>query len=237
MAALDQLADLIAGRRRPHPLRVAIDGPDAAGKTRLADELAELLDQRGRPVIRASIDGFHRPRVARVARGPLSPDGYYHDSFDHRELRDALLEPLGPGGDLHFRRAVFDYRTDTVVDAPTEIAPSDATLLFDGVFLARPELAGCWDLRVFVAVPFTETLRRAEKRDGPAMGGAVEVCRRYQERYIPGQELYFASVHPEETADAVVENADPLQPRVRLGKDRVCQHLLVPSCASPRNDE
>jgi uridine kinase len=43
--------------RIPHPTRVAIDGVDAAGKTTLDDELAEVLRERGRGVIRASIDG------------------------------------------------------------------------------------------------------------------------------------------------------------------------------------
>jgi uridine kinase len=40
--------------------RVAIDGVDGAGKTHFADELATELDRRGIPVIRASVDGFHR---------------------------------------------------------------------------------------------------------------------------------------------------------------------------------
>jgi uridine kinase len=38
--AVDQLAALVAAIRLPHPVRVAIDGIDAAGKTTLADELA-----------------------------------------------------------------------------------------------------------------------------------------------------------------------------------------------------
>jgi len=49
-------------------VRTAIDGPDAAGKTTLADELAVALRERGRDVIRASIDGFHRPRRERYRR-------------------------------------------------------------------------------------------------------------------------------------------------------------------------
>jgi hypothetical protein len=39
-APLGRLAALLAGRRPAHALRVAIDGPDAAGKTTLAAELA-----------------------------------------------------------------------------------------------------------------------------------------------------------------------------------------------------
>jgi dihydrofolate reductase len=48
---LDRLAGAIESFTTPHPLRVAVDGPPAAGKTTLADELARLLRARGREVI------------------------------------------------------------------------------------------------------------------------------------------------------------------------------------------
>ena len=38
-AVVAELARLIAAEIRPHPLRVALDGRSAAGKTTLADEL------------------------------------------------------------------------------------------------------------------------------------------------------------------------------------------------------
>src|SRR5438270_14025869 len=94
---LDQLAQQIVSLHPPHPLRVAIDGIDAAGKTTLADELVSPIEAQGRPVIRASLDGFHRPRAERYQQGADSPQGYYEDSFDYAALRDALLLPLGPG--------------------------------------------------------------------------------------------------------------------------------------------
>src|SRR5262245_28892710 len=90
---VSRIADAIAAGDR-----VAIDGPDAAGKTTLADELAELLAARGTVTVRASIDGFHRPRQERLAAGELSPRGYLEYSFDLAALRRDLLEPLGPGG-------------------------------------------------------------------------------------------------------------------------------------------
>ena len=58
-------------------VRVAIDGVDGAGKTTFADELADVLDDLGRPVIRASVDGFHNPRTIRYARGRQSPVGFF----------------------------------------------------------------------------------------------------------------------------------------------------------------
>jgi uridine kinase len=95
---LDQLARRIVSLEHRHPIRVAIDGIDAAGKTTLADELVAPIGRGGRPVIRASIDGFHRPRAERYRQGASSPAGYYEDSFDYPALRDVLLSPLGPAG-------------------------------------------------------------------------------------------------------------------------------------------
>ena len=101
---LDYLADRIIEIKRPHPVRVALDGPDAAGKTTLAEELVAPLQGRGRPVIRASIDGFHNPASIRYARGPMSPEGYYYDSFNYQTLVESLLAPLGPGGSRRYCR-------------------------------------------------------------------------------------------------------------------------------------
>ena len=214
---LEALAKLILRVERPHPVRVAIDGPDAAGKTILADELAALVERSGRPVIRASVDGFHRPRAQRVARGPESPEGYFRDSFDYPALKAVLLDPLGPGGDREFRRRVFDFRTDEPVEAPPETAPVNAVLLFDGVFLLRAELVAEWDFSVFVAVPFVETQRRAATRDAALFGSEEETLRRYAARYVPGQRRYFAEAQPHEKADVVVHNEDFDRPRLRLG--------------------
>jgi uridine kinase len=212
---LQALAGLILAVDRPHPVRVAIDGPDAAGKTTLADEVAPFVEASGRPVIRASIDGFHRPRAERVARGPESPEGYFNDSFDYPALRASLLEPLGPGGGRRFRRRVFDFRLDAPVNAAVEVAAHNAVLIFDGVFLLRPELVDSWDFSVFVAVAFEETVRRAAARDLHLFGDEATVRRRYAARYAPGQRLYFATAQPEAKANAIVENDDPNRPILR----------------------
>lgn len=212
VALVEQLGEAIEALRRPHPVRVAIDGPDTAGKTMLADELALALRGRGHTVIRASIDGFYRPRAERYRRGEDSPEGYFEDSFDYRALRHALLDPLGPGGSREYRRAVFDFRIDAPRPDEAAVAPEDAVLLFDGVFLLRHDLFGSWDLRIFVAVGFEEVLRRALDRDVALFGSRDEVERRYRRKYIPGQRLYYAAARPTETADVVVYNDDPARP-------------------------
>ena len=140
-ALVRHLAGSIDSLERPHPCRVAIDGPDAAGKTTLADELAAALRGRQRVVIRASIDGFHRPHAQRYRLGQDSPQGYYNDSFDYQALRRELLDPLGPNGSRRYRVAVFDYRSDNARIDAQAVAPDDAILLFDdNNDLARPIL-------------------------------------------------------------------------------------------------
>ena len=211
---LEQLADLIVSVTRPHPLRIAIDGVDAAGKTTLADELVKPIEQRGRPVIRASIDGFHRPRADRYRRGAGSAEGYYRDSFDHEAVRSALLAPLGPDGSLRYRTAVFDFRSDSTICEPLRRAAADAVLLFDGVFLLRPELNDCWDYRVFVRVDLQMAVCRAFDRDRALFGTADAARTRFLTRYIPGQRIYLRTVRPEEHTNVVVENDDPGNPNL-----------------------
>jgi uridine kinase len=215
-ARLDELAAMIAGVRRAHPTRVAIDGVDGSGKTTLADELVEPLRRAGREVIRASVDGFHNPRAVRYARGRDSPEGYFLDSFDFAAVRRELLEPLGATGDRKYRTAVFDYRVDRPVEVPARVALVNAVLLFDGVFLQRPELHGLWDLSVWVDVPFEITVARAVARDA-ARGGtdAAAVRSQYDRRYVPGQRLYMSQCRPHERADVVFGNADLERPTMK----------------------
>jgi uridine kinase len=206
------LAGRIEGVERPHTVRVAVDGPDAAGKTVLAEELVAPLRASGRQVIRASIDGFHNPAHVRHRRGRDSPEGYYRDSFDYGALTGSLLAPLGPGGSRRYRTAVFDYRTDSEAHVQTRLAGVDAVLVFDGVFLLRAELDGYWDFSIFVEASFETTLARALRRDAATFGGVEEVRRLYGLRYIPGQRLYFAECSPKKRATVVVENNDPSNP-------------------------
>ena len=85
-------------------------------------------------------------------------------------------------------------------------------LLFDGVFLLRPELIDRWDLRIFVSAAFEETLDRARTRDLALFGSATEVERRHRSRYRPSQQLYFDTARPTDRADIIVHNDEPQQP-------------------------
>jgi uridine kinase len=209
---LDRLARAIAAVSRPHPVRVALDGMDAAGKTSLADDLVRPLQGRGYSIIRASLDSFHHPREVRHRRGATSPEGYYYDSFDYPALKSLLLDPLGPGGSRHYRTGLYDGRAEAALSSPIRTAGPRSILLLDGVFLFRPELEGCWDLKIWVEVMAEVALSRAVRRDAALFGGEAAVRERYQRRYIPGQRLYLEQCRPREQAHLVVDNNDPLHP-------------------------
>jgi uridine kinase len=206
-AVLARLADLIAGGV---VARVGVDGVDGAGKTTFADDLAPLLAARGVPVVRASADGFHRPRADRYRRGRDDPDGYYLDAFDHGRLRAELLDPLGPGGDRRYRTAVHDLRTDAALDLPQRTAPPDAVLVVDGVFLQRPELAGCFELVVRLDAPFEATYARMARRDASPSDPGHPANR----RYLLAQQRYLRECSPRERADVVVDVTDVAAPRL-----------------------
>jgi uridine kinase len=125
-----------------------------------------------------------------------------------------LLRPLGPGGTGHYRTAIFDYREDVPVESPRMKVELEAILLFDGIFLLRPQLRSFWDYTIFVRAEFDETLRRALVRDLPLWGDAKKIEHRYLSRYIPAQKLYLAECNPEKNANLVIDNNDPSNPLI-----------------------
>ncbi len=200
------LAEIILSTKRHHPVRVGIDGVDASGKTTLADLLSNYLKLQNADVIRTSIDGFHNPRSIRYQKGRNSPEGYYKDSFNNEALINNLLIPLSNNGNLQYRKAIFDFKTDDEVVFPVQTANKNSILIMDGVFLFRPELINYWDLKIFLEADFKITVARATKRDGYYLGSEQEILEKYNQRYVPGQLLYFEDAKPKKVADIIINN-------------------------------
>jgi uridine kinase len=216
---LNDLAVMIANVEAAWPIRVAIDGRTASGKTTLANELADCLIAKGRDVIRTSIDGFHRPRAERYARGRHSAEGYYYDARDLPAINALLLSPLGPGGDRWYRTASFDLDNDQPVEQDPQFAPADAILIVDGTFLQRPELRDGWDLAVFVETSERVSEQRGIDRDTTHLGAAEATRQLYANRYRPAFDLYQRLCAPASAADAVFNNDNFEQPALWVRGD------------------
>ncbi|MEW6644104.1 MAG: uridylate kinase [Pseudomonadota bacterium] len=213
---LTTLAGAIDRIRQDWPLRIAVDGRTASGKTTLADALAVALRERRPEVIRSSIDGFHRPRAQRYARGRYSAEGYYHDARDLDAVMALLLTPLGPGGDRVYRTASFDLAADRPITQPPQTARPDAILIVDGTFLQRPELRRGWDLTIFIDTSEAIAERRGIARDAASAGDSDAVRSLYASRYRPAYDLYAEQSAPAASADVVIGNDDFDQPTMRL---------------------
>jgi uridine kinase len=199
---------------------IGIDGQSGAGKSTFADEIAGVLSERGRIVIRSTTDSFHRPRAARLKRGPTSADGYFLDSHQIDRIVNELLVPFREGAG-EVRIAAFDEPTDTPLEIVTEVA-SNAVLVFDGLFVHRDEFAKLWDVSVF--------LDADERRDAEwlefllddlptdSSQRAAELDRRLDTarwpRYRHGWSAYIDNHAPRRRATIVIDNNDLARPRL-----------------------
>jgi uridine kinase len=210
-----QVLRTIAARIAAQPARpvtlTAVDGVDGAGKTVFADELARHLADLGMAVVRASVDGFHRPRDERYRRGRHSPEGFFLDSYDLDAFRGRLLDPLQPGGDRRIVRAVHDVDRDRPLDLEPELIAEGSVLVVDGIFLHRRELRGVWHHSVFLDVPFEVSVARMAARDGTDPRPDAPSNR----RYVEGQRHYLRRCEPGRHATLVVDDTDLAVPTLR----------------------
>ncbi len=207
-----ELRDEVRRKYRGGRVLLAVDGIDGAGKSVFADGLAEVFAEAGSTVFRSSIDGFHRPRSERYARGRRSPEGFYRDSFDYPTFRRVLIDPFREGwqtaATIGFQLEAFDVSRDAPVESAWVAAPLDAVLIVDGIFLHRPELRDLWDWSVWLEVPYEVAYARMALRDGSDPDPDAPSNARYRQ----GQELYLAEADPRHAASAIVDNSDLAHP-------------------------
>ena len=217
---LNEIALAIGKIELPHPVRVGIDGLSASGKTILADELAELLQEGGRKVIRAGLDGFHNPPETRHRQGPMSVDGYVEDSFDYLAVREKVLQPLGPDGNGWYCPEIFDHQNGEPLETDPRESTTDSILLFEGVMLFRKELVDFFDFRILIICSEKVIIERAKVRDLDHFGDVETLLEKYGQRFLPGQNRYFSESQPEQVADLLFLNDDPEKPNLSLPNEK-----------------
>jgi uridine kinase len=84
--------EIVSRKIEGGPLKVAIDGRCASGKSMLAEELGVLIGRRGFEVVRRSIDGFHHLKERRYRQGEYSARGYYEDAYDYEAVVETVLK-------------------------------------------------------------------------------------------------------------------------------------------------
>jgi uridine kinase len=212
---LDPAAGLrwLRAKIRPRAGRtlVGIDGVDGSGKSSFADLLADLLRESGLTVIRISFDDYLNPQAVRYAQGRRSAKGYFEDSYNQERFLTDVLEPLRSDGSGCYRTAAYSFAEEAPVSAPMQVAPDDAAVIIDGMFLHRPEYwrsptDKVWNLSAWLDVPFTESYRRMAERDG-INPNPEDIS---NARYYQGQLMYISKCEPQKRADIVIDNSQPV---------------------------
>ena len=187
MSTLEQNAQSIAFAAQhlqgaPAPLLIALDGRCAAGKTTLANRLAE---QYGWGVIH--LDDFFLQPAQRTSQRLAEPGG----NLDRERLISEVLLPLTRHRPGVYR--VFDCRTMGFAAVPRPL-PAAPVVLLEGSYACHPDLRPLCGLHVFLTVDPGEQLRRLTARN-PAR------LQDFRTRWIPMEEQYFRYFHIPETCD------------------------------------
>lgn len=193
-----EIADRITGRAPGGRLRVIIDGAAPAEPRRLADRVAAVLRERGRPVLVVAAGDFLRPASVRLERGRFDPDARYEDWLDAGGLRREVLDPLGPDGTGRALPSLWNADTDRASRAaPVPLADGGVLLLAGELLLGRGLPT---ELTVHLALSPGALARRFD----PAELWALPAFARYD-----------AEVDPLGTADLAVRLDDPARPALR----------------------
>ncbi|MGI6674430.1 MAG: uridine kinase family protein [Limnochordia bacterium] len=164
---------------RKQPLVVAIDGRSGSGKSSLARLLQEVYG-----CSTVSMDHFFLRPEQRTAARLNEPGG----NVDYERFAEEVATKLK--GSEPFRYPVYNCQDGSLKPSPV-IEPGPLTVV-EGCYSHHPAFAALFDLKVFLTVPPQVQRERILRRSGPAL------LRRFEEEWIPLEELYFSRFGIEE---------------------------------------
>jgi uridine kinase len=159
---------------------IGVDGPGGAGKSTFARRIARSIDR----AVVVSVDDFSGPSFA---------------EWDWGRFHAQLVHPLVEGSTAHFQR--WDWDRDEGVEW-VDVQPASVVVV-EGVSSMRTEVALSWALTIWVDTPRELRLSRALERDGSAM------LTTWLSNWIPSEEAYIATQHPQARADLIVRGDEP----------------------------
>ncbi|MBA7638310.1 Phosphoglycolate phosphatase [subsurface metagenome] len=200
-------------RKKKGALMVGISGIDNSGKTTICMSLSESLRRDDQQVSTIHIDDFHNPQKIRH-QDPQHPCiSFYQHGFDYSALEERILKPLREEGTLTTTWTGIDISTDERTLRRDYNIPPDGIALVEGVFIFRQALRDYFDLRIFVDISPETSLERVRTRHRlEGKREEMELKERYDNRYLPGQDIYLNDDKPKEHSQIIIDNNDHQHP-------------------------
>jgi len=189
IADIVELATRVKRVAMGHPRAfVGIDGPGASGKSTLAEQLVPAMGD----AYLVHVDDFYLPSSRRHERlGEVGP------SFDLPRLAEQVIVPGSAGEALRYQR--YDWVQDEL--AQWIDIPSGAPVVLEGVFCLTAELRDAYTFKIWCRANPMLRLTRGLARDGE------EARSMWTDVWMPAENEYAASQHPERLADLVLDSS------------------------------
>ncbi|MEA4932490.1 MAG: hypothetical protein VB071_02720 [Lawsonibacter sp.] len=172
------------------PVRVAIDGPCASGKSTLGALLSEIY----RCSLLHMDDFFLRPGQRTPAR--LSEPG---GNVEYERFKQEVLAPLCRGDSARFqpwqcRRGEF---------GPEIVAEPGPLTVVEGSYSLHPALRKAYHLRIWAEAPWPVRYQRLQARD--IQGGLLK---QFLQLWIPLEDRYFSACQVKQCCHLAVSGVD-----------------------------
>lgn len=182
--------DRLVSENSDQPVLVAIDGNAAAGKTTLAERIAEVFDCNV-----FHMDDFFLPLSLRSEERLAEPGGNVH----YERFRDEVLTPLA--SKKPFSYGVFDCSV-MAISGQRAVEPKKLNII-EGSYSHHPYFGSSYDLRIFMKISPEEQMERILRRNGEFM------AEKFRKLWIPMENRYFEHFGLETKSDIVLLSSIP----------------------------
>lgn len=185
--ALTELIDVIKTRpRKQQTLLIGIDGCGASGKS----TFAQAITTNHPDTTIVHMDDFYRPSRERLPEhliaNLIGPD------FDWLRLHDQVITPLSRDREASYQK--YDWDQDAMADWRS--LPVGGTIIIEGIYSTRHELAPYYDFTCWIDCPRDLRLERGLARDGE------NARMRWEKYWMPAEDRYVELHKPDQRADA-----------------------------------
>ncbi|AJG77072.1 AAA family ATPase [Bacillus cereus] len=173
-------------------LIIGIDGCGGAGKSTLANKIKSNFST----VTIVHMDDFYLPSAKIVNEHPTNK--LIGADFDWKRLLQEVLDPISNGIEGCYKR--YDWETDSLAESHTISA--NGIVIIEGVYATRQELAGIYDLKIWVNCPRETRIKRGIARDGEAARDM------WENNWMIAEDMYVESHKPHEFADVIIDGTN-----------------------------